>query len=112
MGIENTLVKGTGLKQAETQQYRVAHAGPDGCADVVDGGDVLHQHCVDGHADDDEKRLEAQGQQRSEIILPHVAPFLSQHGRHGNGRDGSHKINLDHASIDHNEDADGDGPGA
>ena len=58
------------------------------CYNVVLGGDVLHQHGVDRHTDDNEERLEAQGQQAAQVVLAHAAPFLAHHGRH---RDGSHR---------------------
>ena len=63
MGIEYGFCHAARLKEHETQQYRVAHARPDGIAHIAVQGNVLHQYRVDGNTDDDKKRLEAQGKQ-------------------------------------------------
>ena len=76
------------FEQAVAQQHRIAHAGPNRHDNVILGGNVLHQHGVDRHTDDNEERLEAQGQQTAQIVLAHAAPFLTHHGRH---RDGGHR---------------------
>ena len=46
-------------KQAEAEQDRVTHAGPNGSTDVGGNGDILNQHRVDSHAHNDQKCLEA-----------------------------------------------------
>jgi len=59
MGIEDGLCKAAGFEQAEAKKHRVAHAGPDGAADVRSNGNALNQHSVDGNAYNDEKCLES-----------------------------------------------------
>ena len=112
MGIEYGAGKAAGFEQAEAEQHRVTHAGPDGGAYIGGYGDVLHQHRVDRHTDHNEKCLKAQGEQGAQIVLSHLTPFPVCHGRHGDGCHGSHQIYLNHASINDNENADGDCPGA
>lgn len=91
MGVKHGLGKAARLEQAETQKHRVAHTSPDCIADVIHKGDVLYQHGIDRHADNYQKCLEAQCQQRADVVLSHAAPFLAQHGCHGNRGDGGHK---------------------
>ena len=62
VGIEYGAGKAAGFEQAEAEQHCVAHAGPDGVADLPGYGDVLHQHGVDRHADHNEKCLKAQSE--------------------------------------------------
>ena len=62
MSVENTAGQAAGFEQAEAQKHRIAHAGPDGTGNIRGGADVLHQNSVDGHADHNEERLEAQGE--------------------------------------------------
>ena len=40
---------------------------------IIFQSDVLHQHSINCHADDNEKRLKAQRQQGSEVILAHTS---------------------------------------
>ena len=82
---EDALCEGASLEEGIAQEHRVAHTAPDRAADIPADGDILHQHPIDGHADHDEECLEAQSEQGAEVILPHAAPFPSQHGRHGDG---------------------------
>ena len=104
MCIEHGFCEAAGLKERKAQQYRIAHTAPDGHDDVGFGGDTLHQHGVDCHTDDDEKCLEAQGNQRAQIVLAHAAPFLAHHGGHWDGGHRGHKVNLNHTAIDHDKD--------
>ena len=110
MCVEDALGEGTGFEQREAEQHRISHASPDRIADVAADGDVLHQHGIDGDTDDDKERLKAECKQTAQIILPRLPPFAVHHGRHRNGRDGGHEVNLDHASIHDDEDADGKRP--
>src|SRR5699024_360726 len=86
------------LEERKAQQNGIAHARPHGGAHVGLGGNALHQHGVDSHADDDEKCLEPQGQQRPQVVLPHAAELPSHHGSHGNGCNGGHEIDLNHSA--------------
>ena len=98
---EQGLCEAAGLKEGEAQEHRVPHAPPDGAGNVVAAqGDALHQHRVDAHADHDEERLEAQGQQGAEIVLPRVAPFPVHHRGKRDGPDRGHQIHLDHPSAE------------
>ena len=108
MCIEDGLCKAARLKEREAQQHRVAHASPDGVHDVRTRGDVLYKHRIDAYTDDDEKRLKRKRQQGAQIVLPHIAPFTIHHSSHGYGRNGCDKVDLDHAPVDHHEDADGE----
>ena len=106
---EQGLCEAAGLKEGEAQEHRVPHAPPDGAGNVVTAqGDAFHQHRVDAHADHNEERLEAQGQQGAEIVLPRVAPFPVHHRGKGDGTYRGHQIHLNHPAIDHQEDADGE----
>ena len=62
VGVEYGLGKAAGLEQTEAQQNGVTHTGPDSFADVCIHGDVLQQHSIDGHANDNEECLESQSQ--------------------------------------------------
>ena len=84
VGIKHSFCEAAGLKEREAQKNRIAHAAPDCHNDVGFRGDILHQHRVDCHADDNEKRLKAQGKQGAQLILTHAAPFLAHHGSHRN----------------------------
>ena len=106
MGIEYGFCHAARLKEHETQQYRVAHARPDGIAHIAVQGNVLHQYRVDGNTDDDKKRLEAQGKQAAQIVLPHLAPFVVHHGRHGDRGHRRDQIYLNHSPECNNENAD------
>ena len=97
-----------GLEQSVAQQNRIAHATPDGRGYVVARcGDALHQHRVDAHADHNEEGLEAQGQQRTKIVLPRGTPLPVDHRGKGNWSNGGDQIHLNHSAVDHQEDADG-----
>src|SRR5699024_10023442 len=91
MRYEKCFTEAARLEERKAKQNGIAHVRPHGGAHVGLGGNALHQHGIDGHADDDEKCLEPQGQQGSEIILPHAAELPSHHGSHGNGRNGGHE---------------------
>ena len=106
---EQGLGEAAGLEKREAQEDRVPHTAPDGAGNVVAAqGDALHQHRVDAHADHNEERLEAQGQQGAEIVLPRVAPFPVHHRGKGDGTNRGHQIDFNHPSVDHQEDADGE----
>ena len=47
MGAEQSLCHTSGLEECEAQQRCVAHARPDGHADVIVRGNVLHQNRID-----------------------------------------------------------------
>ena len=110
MCIEHGLGKAARFEQAEAQQHRVAHASPDGVDDVIHKRDILHQNGVDGNADDNQERLEAQRQQGADVVLPHAAPFLAHHGRHWDGGNRGDEIYFNHSSECDNENADGQRP--
>lgn len=110
MSVEQAPGKGARLKQREAQQHRIPHARPYGRRDAALHHDVLDQHRVDRHADDDEEALKPQRQQASEVILAHLPPFPVGHGRHGDGSDGGHAVDFDHSAVADDEDADGQRP--
>ena len=105
-GLRNAFVRTLGLEEGKTQQDRIAHTAPDSHDDVGFSGDILYQHGINRHADDDEKCLEAQGKQRTQIVLSHAARFLAHHGSHRDRGNRSHKVNLNHTAIDHDKDTD------
>ena len=69
VGGKHALCEAPGFEQRKTQQHRVAHARPDGLADVCAGGDAPYQHGVDRNADHNHKALETEGEQASERAL-------------------------------------------
>ena len=99
VGGKHALCEAPGFEQRKTQQHRVAHARPDGLADVCAGGDAPYQHGVDRNADHNHKALETEGEQASEIALAHAAPLLAHHRRHGDGGYAGDEANLEHAPI-------------
>lgn len=109
MGIEDGFGKTSGLEQGEAEQNRIAQGGPDGFDDVGFRGNVLHQDGIDADTDHDEKGLKGQGQKGAKIILSHTAPFPVDHGGHGDGSHRRDQIDLDHAAINDQEDADTQG---
>ena len=62
-----------GLEQRKAEQDRVAHTRPDGLGNILVERDVLHQHGVDGHADNDEEGLEREGKEASEVVLTYAS---------------------------------------
>ena len=92
---------------ARAATLNIARNGVD---DVIHKRDVLHQNGVDGNADDNQKCLEAQRQQGTDVILPHAAPFLAHHGRHWDGGNRGDEIYFNHSSECDNENADGQRP--
>ena len=111
MRVENGLGDGAGFEQGEAQQHCVPDTCPERGAYIAAHADVLHQHGVDSNADHNEERLKAQGKERPQVVLSHLAPFPVHHGRHGDRSDGSHHIDLDHAAIHDDKDADAQHPG-
>ena len=77
---EQGLGQAARLEQREAQQHRISHAGPDGGGHIASHTDVLHQHGVDAHAHHNEKRLEAQGKQGTQIVLSRMSPIPVGHG--------------------------------
>ena len=67
MRVEYRLGQTACLEQREAKQHRIAHAAPHSGAQITADGDRLHQHRIDRHTDDNEKGLEAEGKQRSEM---------------------------------------------
>ena len=106
MCVEDGFCHGARLEERKAQQHGVAHAGPDGLADVLVHSDILHEHSIDRDADDNEKRLKAERQQAAQIIFTALAPLLVHHGRHRDWCNRGREIDLDHASIDDDKDAD------
>ena len=98
----------TGPEQGEAQQYRVAHASPDGVADVRADGNVLHKGSIDRHADNNEKGLESQRKQGAKVILSHVAALFGEHRCHRDRSNGGHEIDFYHSSECDDEDTDGE----
>ena len=83
MCLKDGFCETAGFEQRKAQQYGVSHAAPDRHDDVIFQSDVLHQHSINCHADDNEKRLKAQRQQGSEVILPippHSLPIIAAIG--------------------------------
>ena len=106
---EQGLSEAAGLEKREAQEDRVPHTAPNGAGNVVAAQrNALHQHRVDPHADHNEKRLEAQGQQGAEIVLPRVAPLPVHHCGKGDGTYRGHQIHLNHPAVDDQEDTDGE----
>ena len=109
---EQAFCQTAGFEQGVAQQHRIAQALPDRRGDVIAHGDILHQHRVDAHADHNEERLEPQGQQGTEIVLPRMAPLPVGHRGKGDRPDGGHKVDLDHPAVDDQDNGDREDMGA
>ena len=103
---ENLFGHAAGFEQGKAQQHRIADARPDSRYYIGSYRDGMHQHRVNRHADDDEKRLKAQGKQRPKVILSHLTPVVIHHGRHGNGGKRRDNVDFHHPAIDDHENAD------
>ena len=106
MRLKDRFCETAGFEQCKAQQHGIAHAAPDCHDDVIFQSDILYQHSVNCHTDDDEKRLKTKRQQGTEIILSHTAPFLAHHGCHRKRRNGCDKVYLDHTAINDDKDTD------
>ena len=105
---EQGFCEAAGLKESKAQKHRVPHAPPDSAGNVVAAErNTFHQHRIDAHADHNEERLEAQGQQRTEIVLPCVSPFPVDHRGKWDGTYRSDQIHLNNSAVNDQEDADG-----
>lgn len=111
VGIEQGLGDAARLEQREAQQHRITDARPQGRADVAAHSDALHQHRVDAHADHDEECLEAQGEERPQVVLAHLTPLAVDHGCHGNGSQRGGHVDFDHTPVHDDEDTDAQRPG-
>ena len=106
MRSEDGFCHGAGLEQAETEQDGVAHDAPNGVDGIPGNRHALDQHCINCHADEDEKALKAQCEQAFQVVLPHVALLVVAEGCHGDGRKAHHAIYLNHSSVDDDENHD------
>ena len=110
MCVENGLGDGAGLEKGKAQQHCIPDARPERGAYIAADADALYQHGVDSNADHNEKRLKAQGKERPQIVLSHLAPFPVHHRCHGDRSHRGHHVDLDHAPIHDDEDADAQYP--
>ena len=110
MGVHDGFTKAAGFEQGKAKQHGVANRGPQGFDHVGVHGDGMNQHGVNGHADDNKQRLQAQSDQGSHIVLPDLAPFPVAQGGEGDGRNGRDQVDFHDASIHHHKDADGHDP--
>ena len=94
------------LKQRKAQQHRIPHARPNRRGYVALHRNAAHQYGINRHADDDEKRLKPQRKKTPQVVLPHLPPFAVRHRCHWNGCNRCHQINLDHAPVGDDENAD------
>ena len=99
-----------GLEQAETEQNGVAHNAPNGVDGIPGNRHALYQHCVNRHADEDEKALKTQRKQTFQVVLPHVALLVVAESCHGNGRKAYHAVNFNHSSVDDDKNHDAQYP--
>ena len=112
MGAHDRFGQASGLEEREAQQHRVAHDAPDAPDDVICKGDRLDQHRIDADADHDQKALEAQSEQRSQIVLADVALFpVAERGERDRSK-ARHEIDLHHTAIDDDKDRHGQDRGA
>ena len=110
MRSENGFCHGTGLEQAETEQNSVAHNAPNGVDGIPGNRYALDQHRINCYADEDEKALKTQRKQAFQIVLPHVALLVVAESRHGDGCKAHHAIDLNHSSVDDDENYDAQYP--
>ena len=107
MRVEDWFREATGFKQSEAQQDCVAHRAPDRAADVLVGSNWLDEHGIDRDTDNNEKSLEAECQQRTQVVLADTAPLAVGERCHRDWSDRCNEIDLNHAAIDDQEDTDG-----
>ena len=110
MGVQHTPGKAARLEQGEHQQNRVAHHAPQGADYIRSERDGLYQHSVDANTNEDQKALESEGEQGTEVVLPGLALLPVAEGGQREGREAGHQVNLDHPPVDDNEDHDGENP--
>ena len=110
MGVEHRFTEAAGLKQGKAQQHGIANTAPYRCNHISFRCNILHQHRVDADTDNDEERLEAQGEQGTQVVLAHLPPFPVGHGRHGDRRNGCDQVDFHHAAIGDDENTDGKRP--
>ena len=104
MSRENALGQCAGLKQSEAQQHRVPENAPDGSDDIIRNRHTLDQHRIDADADHNEESLKTKGKQGPEIILSHHTLLAVSEGGKRNRCQAGHQVNLNHASVDDDED--------
>ena len=107
MRAQHTFRDRAGLEQAEAEQNGVAHNAPNGVDGIPGNRYRLYQHRINRHADEDEKTLKTQRKQAFQVVLPHVALLVVAEGCHGDGRKTHHAIDLNHSSVDDDENHDG-----
>ena len=105
-GIQDALGESPGLEKREAEQHGIAHHCPDGCNNVVGERDGLDPHGLDPDTDHDQESLEAEGRKGSQVILADLALLPVPEGRKGDRRQADHEIDLDHSSVDNDEDQD------
>ena len=107
MGVKDALGQARRLKEGKAQEHRVRRAHPDRGVEVRRRGDGPNQHRVDAHADHQEKALDAQGRQPTQVVGPDVAPLPVGEGgqRHRPHRDG--EVDFQHPAVENDRDAQG-----
>ena len=105
---EQAFCKAAGFEQGVAQQHRVAHALPDRHGNIIPHGDILYQHRIDADADHNKKCLKAQRQQGLQVVLPRMTPFPVDHRGKQDRPHGYGQIHLDHSSVDHKENGNGE----
>lgn len=70
----------------------------------------MDQHCIDGHADQDQKALKSQRKQRFQIVLSDMALLMIAPCCHGHRCQTDHHINLDHAPVHQHKNNDAEDP--
>lgn len=103
---EDALGESPGLEKCEAEQHGIAHHCPDGCDNVVGERDGLDQHGVDPDTDHDQESLEAEGREGPQVILADLALLSVPEGREGDRCQADHEIDLDHSSVNNDEDQD------
>ena len=111
MSIEYRLTEGAGLEQRETQEHCIADACPDSGRNIVCHGYALNKCGVDGYTDHNQECLESESKQTAQIVLADLAPFVVYHGCHRDRRQRGNHIDLDHPTIDNDENTDRENPG-
>ena len=71
----------------------------------------MYQNGINADAYHDQERLESKGKQGSQVVISHLSPFPVDHGGHGDRRDRRDHVDLNHAAIHDDEDADAEYPG-
>ena len=99
MCAEYRLADGPCMEQRKTQHDRICHYGKERHMKVARYSHRIDEHCIYSDADHNEKALECQGKNRSEIVRSDISPLLVRHSCKRDRRYGAVNVYLYHSSV-------------